>query len=589
MAAILETHHYINNCFGAFYRGVLNFFADTFYPFEYKVIGTYDKAVEFFNKKKELGSETDQKLMPSITLDPSGEFQPEERGGKFLWQAPNLAPSFGAKLFEPIYKDNSIMVTPVFSRFQGTCEIMCWLQSVYEYLDVRTQFLVWAGGYNRWLRPEFFWSYIVLPDKILNYAYDNKYTDEHYQIDWRSTDAVLTLIRNMNQERVVYPVVLNPMFKIEAMSDGSEKYGGDQLASHKLTISINYEIELPTYIYLKSDWKSEKLHMNLSLGNVYSRYGRLTPADKLDQLYKHFGSERPYKDIIKYKQYEIDPCLLDDSTSFMIISSSDYETFPDRELIDWNPIISGRLLMITSPVIWDYVQPGDIIYAENFTQNELPQMRIAAGFITKNSNIYTFIRSKVSLLQKPLFAGLTDDDVNILGAYNLTDITLDTTTKIIYSKVLESSLVEKDSSGWGRDPLTKLEETQPAEDFNQAMKDKAVYDRVHTTEIFKDEDVTGEPHTDSTDYSWSSFAETKYKPIIYEFTESDINKDCTAKVQISLPIEINSAEELLLISYPGKLNYKDHYDIDFTTQTVTLFMTPKIGEIVEMYFHKPDE
>jgi len=109
---------FIHNCFGSFFSGILNWFGDEFYPrFNYKVIGTYDKSVEFFKKKKELGTEVSVNLLPSITLDPMLDFSNAEQGGKFLWQHSRYAPGIGLRLWKSIdLKEQDVVVTPVYSK-----------------------------------------------------------------------------------------------------------------------------------------------------------------------------------------------------------------------------------------------------------------------------------------------------------------------------------------------------------------------------------------------------------------------------------------------------------------------------------------
>ena len=134
-----------------------------------------------------------------------------------------------------------------------------------------------------------------------------------------------------------------------------------------------------------------------------------------------------------------------------------------------------------------------------------------------------------------------------------------------------------------------MEETQPVEDIDAGSRKGEIENRIGNAEFSKYCELTesGQECMDCTDNSWTPIAESNYKPVIYEFTEYVVNMDCTADVLISIPQRIEKPEEMVLISYPGKLDYKTHYDIDFTTQVITLKMTPKIGEIVEMFFYTP--
>lgn len=567
----VEHHHYINNCMGMFYRGTLNYFASELYPFRYKVIATYNKAVEFFNKKLEEGQEIDSQILPAITLDPSGEFLPDERSGRFMWQYPNLYPSFGAKLFDSIYKDNQIMVTPVFTRFSGTLEMICWLSSVYEYIDFRTLIIMWSGGINRVVRPEHLWSYIVMPDEILNYEYKNNLNvgEQPYQIDWRSTESVVTLIRNMNQEKIVYPVLLSPWLQIESISDGSQKHPGTDLASYKLSISFRYEIDLPTFLHVKSDWKLENIKVAVNMGDVHTQYGLDAPVEQL--------TESSNKDVDfnlqDLKIYQIDP---DQAHSTIKLVEGDHLTSCpiSSDIIDWNPIASGRLVYINTQSDWDNVEPGDIIYSSHFNDDVLPQMRLANGFISTSENLCTYIKTKASLLQKPVIMGLTLLQCQVLQNLPLgTNITIDPYTKKIYKDLLDSSELPRNTLGWGRDVLDKLISDNPG------LENEIQKQIIPKSYMNGSGDSTTSVFIQDMNLSFRSY---------YEFTDYDLNLTPDEPVHITLPDNMNvtKIEELILVTYIGRLSYGDHFDFDFNTQIITLKIPPKENAGVEMYYYQ---
>ena len=567
----VEHHHYINNCVGMFYRGILNYFASELYPFHYKVIATYNKAVEFFNKKKEEGQEIDTQILPSITLDPSGEFLPDERSGRFMWQYPNLYPSFGAKLFDPIYKDNQIVITPVFTRFTGTLEMICWLSSVYEYIDFRTLIIMWSGGINRVVRPEHLWSYIVLPDEILDYEYKNilNVGEQPYQIDWRSTDAVVTLIRNMNQERIVYPVLLSPWLQIESISDGSQKHPGTDLASYKLSISFRYEIDLPTFIHAKSDWKLENIQVAVEMGDVHTQYGLESPVEQLaESQNKDVGFQ-----LQDLKIFQVDP---NQAHNAIKLVEGDFITSRPKssDIIEWNPIATGRLVFINNQSDWNTIEPGDIIYSSSFNDNVLSQMRLANGFISANENLCTYVKSKASLLQKSVIMNLTPMQVQVLQ--NLpsgTNITIDPYTKRIYREALDSSIMPRETPGWGRDVLDKLIADNPG------LEEEIQKQNVPMSYVDGPGDATSSLFIQDMELSFQSY---------YEFTDYDLELAPEEPVHIALPVNMNvtKTEELILVTYIGRLAYKDHYDIDFNTQIITLKIPPKENSGVEMYYYQ---
>ena len=263
-------HFFVNNCLGSFYKGVLNWMADIFYDrFNYRIIGTYEKSVEYFNKLREKGREIDTNILPSVTLDPSLDFEPAEQGGRFMWQSQSLAPGLGRRLFDDIeFPDQEVRITPVFSRYQGTFEMIFWLKSVYEVLDFRVMLMQFSSGYNRILRPTFFDTFLVLPYEIYNYE-----TSEGVPLDWSGTLEETKLVKNIDQYRPCYPCKLTPWFKFTSITDGSIKYGADSITESKMTASVEYEVDLPTYMVLKPHVGPIRVNINFEMSAVYSRYG----------------------------------------------------------------------------------------------------------------------------------------------------------------------------------------------------------------------------------------------------------------------------------------------------------------------------
>jgi len=272
----------------AFYRGVLDYFADILYPrFEYKVIGSYEKCIEYFNKVRSTGQEIDTNFLPSITLDPTYGFEPAELGGRFMWQSEQLAPGLGKRLFDKIEgtEEQDIAITPVFSRYQGTFDLIFWLESVYELIDFRLYLFQFSSGINRIMRPDFFESFIVLPDEVNNYSYD----DGTIKIDWSKTDRAITLIDNLGNTRYTLPVNLTPWFKFTGISDATTKYGGDQVAEYKLSATVEFEIDIPTYMSI-TPYLNPAANVQIFLDSAYSRYGSNPIFDEDTGLYVRGGS-----------------------------------------------------------------------------------------------------------------------------------------------------------------------------------------------------------------------------------------------------------------------------------------------------------
>lgn len=270
MAQSRETYHFIHNVFGHFFKDMLDYFSTYLYPrFEYRVVGTYDKAVEYLAKRSQYSRETDQPLLPALVLNPSGEFSPADAnaGGKQLWRYPNLAPTMIKRLFNPVYQDDHLIMHAGFIRIKGEFELIMLLNSFYEYCDLRLMMINYFGGLDRIIYPRFFSSFIILPDDFLTYEYQNEYTGTHYNIDWSTANASNQLVRSTARNEVVLPLNIKPQISMVSMADASNRYGGpDKIAEWRLTVTVNYEIEMPNYMILESDYLAENVHLEMRYG-----------------------------------------------------------------------------------------------------------------------------------------------------------------------------------------------------------------------------------------------------------------------------------------------------------------------------------
>jgi len=283
---------FINNCIGSFYRGTLDWFAEEIYSrISYKVLGTYDKSVEYFNKVLANGRETDKPLRPSLSLDPTYDFEPATIGGRFLWQAGDYLSGFSKRLFEKYegFEDQHISLVPMFSRYSGQFELLFWLESVYELLDVRVMLFQYSGGLNRLMRPEMFETYLILPDEINDYTIPD---GEAIKIDWAESDRFLKNIKNINQNKYVMPILLTPVYRFTAVTDTTEKYGADNVADYKLSVTVEYEVDIPTSIAI-TPFINGTINVNCGLDIAKSIYGTSPAYNETTEEYEKGGQEIP--------------------------------------------------------------------------------------------------------------------------------------------------------------------------------------------------------------------------------------------------------------------------------------------------------
>lgn len=312
-------YQFIHNVYAEFFSDMLDYFKWVYPRFEYTVIGTYQKAVEYITKKIELdGREGDMQNRSSLILNPTGEFTIADgnAGGKQLWRFPNLAPGLALKLFNPIYQDANVEITPGFQRLKGEIELIMLVESFYEYCDLRMYFFNLFGGTERIIEPQFFTSFIVLPEELINYRYINEYTGKDYTLDWEAAGAFQHVVKTTAREELVVPINIKPQISLANIADASTRYGGtDKLPDWRLTATINYEIELPVWMILKSDYLAEGMKFTLSYGSTYSAYNDFQP---------------PEGNILFSKSWDwglgdTPGTILSDATNVTYVTSSDFE------------------------------------------------------------------------------------------------------------------------------------------------------------------------------------------------------------------------------------------------------------------------
>jgi hypothetical protein len=269
-------YRFINNVYADFLKATLDYFGTYLYPFDMKVVATYDKAVEYLQKQAELeGRELDKLNRPALIMNPSGELDVADAlaAGRFLWRHPNLMPGFIKYIFDPIYQDENTLINVGFLRMKGTIELLALCESFYEYCDIRLLWIQVFGGLDRWIYPKFFSSFIILPEELINFRYTNPYTGKTYTLDWENNGAYEYLVRSTARNELVFPAEIKPIYKLTGLGDNSDRYGGtDSIADWRATASIEYEIEIPAYLVLESDYLAEKIDINIKYGSVYSIY-----------------------------------------------------------------------------------------------------------------------------------------------------------------------------------------------------------------------------------------------------------------------------------------------------------------------------
>ena len=376
-----NSYHYtfIHNVFGNFVRETMNYYADYLYPrFSWKVISTYDKAVAYISDQSQYGRETDMPMRPGLILNPSGEMDIESPYGKMAARFPNTAPLYTKYTFDPVYQDENVIVTVGFTRLKGNFEFLALLPSFYEYFDFKILLLQMFRGIGRYNYPIWVNSFIIIPEELYNYEYDNPVTGVHYKLDWDKYGVYDKLIETTNKHEKVLPCRTLPYYKLESISDGSTKLGGaPDLPDWKINFTLEYEVEIPSFLVLETDYLMKKLTMDLTrVGSVYTVNNDIVPdlrtVEELEFVHV-FGDDSTAHTEVKVVGYE----KLEFRTRYYhIFSKLEVETTIDINIPMPEVVTDMKLLIVNSRF-------GEV-YQGDWTVNTLGTiMTLAKDFCNK--------------------------------------------------------------------------------------------------------------------------------------------------------------------------------------------------------------
>ena len=253
-------HYYINNAYASFFRSIADYFrSDWFDRSSDTIISTYTKAVRHWMNIKKNAGEDYSPNYPFLSMDIGTDLEPDPQAGRFFHQYPAWRKRWATDLYgnyyEPvIYKDDQVLISPIWNRYKGTIELTIWCSSIYEYFDVRQLVFQKWSGLDRIIMPVVVDGCIVLPDELVDWEYTNEYLPVNYPIRWEENKAETKLIKNMNRNKVVYPFSVKPQLRLSSVTSGADKYGGsgDDVAEHRLVIEMIWESYLPTHVGVHS-------------------------------------------------------------------------------------------------------------------------------------------------------------------------------------------------------------------------------------------------------------------------------------------------------------------------------------------------
>lgn len=430
---------YIHDTFSSMFRGLLDWFQDGFDKrFNYKVIATYDKAVQFFTSKKQArDGVVNTNILPSITLDPNLDFINEERAGRFLWMFPNLDPLRGRTFATKIdLKEQGVTVSIMNARYSGTCDVTFWLSSIYELMDVRVKLLQYCGGTNRWIRPKFFWTHVIFPKELVNF----KRPEDGQPLDWSATPMEMIQLSTTNSKEYGVPFPLDAMWRLDSLSDGSTKYGADQLTEWKITATFTWECNIPAYIRFDNySFYDMRPTLHFGLGPTYSSQPLLNKISACRILPPRFI-------LSKYINHQNIYAISDKKSPFAKCDKTQCDRFPTFYK-DYNHIVCGKVYIYEDLYNMEIEGKdfGDFIFLmDRYDDKFLPYLRKARGCISRVDDSKSEFYSLVSSLNLPTMCHIDKKIYDYLLNMRDIEVTMDSISGCLYAGALHSRLLKSD-------------------------------------------------------------------------------------------------------------------------------------------------
>jgi len=254
-------NEFAHQVLGNIYYCFLEYISEEIYPrFKTKTIGTYHRAINHLLKP---GIERATKL-PAICLDPSTPFTFEEKSNT-LWRTP-VAAGLVTRLFDPIYRDSNIILTPGFVRCTSTVEIYTWFDSIYEQLDFNMRCLQLFRGLNRWFKPFGMEVFCPVPEKVYYQELDEL---KEYTIDW-TPNFGLMLLETIGKQIPVVQMYMSPMIRATSLNNAEtrDKDSGDEYATCAMSITCEIEAEIPAFFILDVNWQLTRIDLDLIIPGV---------------------------------------------------------------------------------------------------------------------------------------------------------------------------------------------------------------------------------------------------------------------------------------------------------------------------------
>ena len=259
-------HFPVHLSIGPFITELARYIDEEVYPnrFKFKMIAPADKSIQRIEEEKSDIRELQKAPLPSLVLTPVID-EPVQQWYK-LWNSRRMAPRLGSVMAKGILSTDDYFISYVTRRIAGHVDIAIVTKSYMEAHDIMMAFYDQLYNINSWVILPEINLYFVVPEELVFYTEDGG----RIVVDWSNTKLSHELVKSINQKKYLFPLKHHPYIRLTSLSDASNLYGGtDSVPVYGLTGTIEYEMDMPAYLTIETDYLIKDVELTLEMGSYY--------------------------------------------------------------------------------------------------------------------------------------------------------------------------------------------------------------------------------------------------------------------------------------------------------------------------------
>ena len=365
---------------GSFARAFRDYiYYQVYRGFQGIIFGSYNRAIQSYLQRMKIDNTGDNLVDIGLPLF-NYTFQIDNPDDKLdlPWRNTTYFPGAARVLYPSFYIDDDFELKVVYRRLKGTINMNIYCSSEAEQLDI--QMLMYDGfrGLNTFSSAQIR-AMTVLPDSLL-------FIDNHGR---RITKALTSnkiskaFIPSINSTQYYIYNNITAILNLNSLSNSNNYYGGTGLPDYTLTGTVNFELDIPSYVMCLARTNYSGIEINLYTEYKYQDNKVIKAMEYITG--KHIDCDidkDPNSNIISFENGQIIDSVIytvpEETTKSISIVN---ELFKDKEL-SWNYknrdiiifiIYAGGLIRL--PIdnnIAEYDDTGNILFKYDlFNQNDL--------------------------------------------------------------------------------------------------------------------------------------------------------------------------------------------------------------------------